>query len=430
MRSCTFLPGMVASARIAGSGGRSPPGDSCTSDQTIEPGSAEPSSAGALLVEDRLLADGKRRASARARRRPAARQLRPHAPASGGAARRGGGVRRRRAGSPAAAFADAAACAPAAAAAGRRRTDGSAVGRRLVRRWPASPSRVVSAPSGVRRWVNLRLSFPGRRRFRRRRVFGRRRLRRGARGFSRRCRRERVVDGGSAAEAEQSPKASRVQPDAVAAAGDAPARIDRGDQQRRRSCACALRPAGAGTIVRRRLFRRWPSIAARRGCRSARPPLRIGDGRRRRLVGFGPRSACAGGSVRAAGSALALDRRGAAGRRWRRRCRPWTAWRLRQLVLRSVSSEANTSSSSAQRVGPARGAYSFSICDDGFFERALLAGRRRLGGRRRIDRRELCGDGGARLLVDAARASRAWFRPTRRASSSGPLRNLPFFVDL
>ena len=45
MRSCTSLPGMVASARIAGSGGRLPPGDSWTSDQTIEPGSAEPSDA-------------------------------------------------------------------------------------------------------------------------------------------------------------------------------------------------------------------------------------------------------------------------------------------------------------------------------------------------------------------------------------------------
>ena len=42
MRNCTSLPGMVASARIAGSGGRSPPGDSCTSDQTMLPGSAEP----------------------------------------------------------------------------------------------------------------------------------------------------------------------------------------------------------------------------------------------------------------------------------------------------------------------------------------------------------------------------------------------------
>ena len=43
MRSCRSLPGIVASARIAGSFGRLSPGDSCTSDQTIVPVSADPS---------------------------------------------------------------------------------------------------------------------------------------------------------------------------------------------------------------------------------------------------------------------------------------------------------------------------------------------------------------------------------------------------
>ena len=40
---CRSLPGILASARIAGSGGRSLPGDCWTSDQTIVPTSAEPS---------------------------------------------------------------------------------------------------------------------------------------------------------------------------------------------------------------------------------------------------------------------------------------------------------------------------------------------------------------------------------------------------
>ena len=40
---CRSLPGIFASARIAGSVGRSLPGDSCTSDHTIVPVSADPS---------------------------------------------------------------------------------------------------------------------------------------------------------------------------------------------------------------------------------------------------------------------------------------------------------------------------------------------------------------------------------------------------
>ena len=94
MRICMSLPGIVASARIAGSGGRSLPGDSCTSDQTMVPGFGRAfGNVGALLVEDRLLADGNR---ARRRRAPSHRlRARPGRQAPGGAVRRRSGRRRR-----------------------------------------------------------------------------------------------------------------------------------------------------------------------------------------------------------------------------------------------------------------------------------------------------------------------------------------------